>query len=174
MEGNFGGELLVFCLCVQLMFFGVVFPMFLLYYVACFSRKLPQKFSSCQVRILEEVFGSELFVFFAFVSGCCFLVLFCLCFSFIMLPGSPESCLKNTSCQARVLETSFGSKLLVFCLCVRLVFFGVVLPMLQLYYVAWFSRKLPERFSCQVRVLEEIFGSETFGFDPTLEAAQEN
>ena len=74
------------------------------------------------------------------MSGWCFLVLFCLWFCFITLPCSPESCLKKfSSCQVRVLEEIFGSELLVFCLCVQLVFFGVVLPMFLFYCVASFS-----------------------------------
>ena len=91
----FGSELLFFSLCVRLVFFGVVLPMFLLYYVALFSRKPLEKFSSCQVRFLGEIFGSE-FLFLAFVSGWCFLVLFCLCFCFIMWHCSPESRIKNS------------------------------------------------------------------------------
>ena len=48
---TFGSKLLDFSFCVRLVFFGLVLPMFLLYYVALFSRKLPEKFSSCQVRL---------------------------------------------------------------------------------------------------------------------------
>ena len=36
--------------------------MFLLYCAGTFSRKLPEKFSSCQVRVLQKIFGSELLV----------------------------------------------------------------------------------------------------------------
>ena len=124
---NFRERILVFSLCVRLVFFGVVLPMFLLYYVALFSRRPLDKLSSCQVRVLEEFFGSEL-LFFDFVSGWCFLVVLCLCFCFTMWPCSPESCPKKfSSCQVRFLEEHLGSKP-VFSVCVRLVFFGAVLP----------------------------------------------
>ena len=80
-------------------------------------------------------FSGANFCFLAFVSGWCFLVLFCLCFCFIMFPCSPESCLKKSfSCEVRVLEEIFGSELWFFCFGVRLVFFGLVLPTFTLYY----------------------------------------
>ena len=46
----------------------------LLYYVAFFSRKLPEKFSSCQVRVLEEIFGSDFYLSLCLVGvfWCCF------------------------------------------------------------------------------------------------------
>ena len=70
--------LLFFSLLCPVGVFVVVLPMFLLYYVALFSRKLPQKkISSCQVRILEKFMGTN-FSFLAFVSGWCF----CCCFAY--------------------------------------------------------------------------------------------
>ena len=87
-------RILFLSLCVRVVFFGVVSLMFLLHYVALFSRKLPEKLSSCQVHFLEEIFGSEL-LFFSF--------------------------------------------------CVRLVFFVVVSPMFLIHYVALLSRNLPKK-----------------------------
>ena len=110
------------------MFFDVVLPMFLFHSVAWFCPKLPEKVFVCQVRFLETFLGAYFWLL-AFVSGWCFLVLFCRCFS----------------CQVRVLEEIFKNKFLFFCLCVRLVFCDVVLPMFQFHYVALFSRKLPDK-----------------------------
>ena len=136
--GNiFGSELLVFSLCVRLVFFGIVLLMFLLYCVALFSRKLPEKILFLSGARFGRNFRERTFGFLPLCPVGVSLVLLCLCFSFIMLPCFPESCLKKNSCQVRVLEDFF-------CLGVQLVFFGVVLPMFLLYYVALFSRKLPE------------------------------
>ena len=58
----FGSELLVLAFCVRSVFFGGVLPMFLVYCAGTFSRKLPVKFFSCQVRVSRTIFGSELLV----------------------------------------------------------------------------------------------------------------
>ena len=153
LEEIFGSELLVLSLGVRLVFFGVVLPLLQPYYLALFSRKLPEKFSSCRVCVLEEIFGSELLVF-VLVSGWCFLVLFCLCFSFIILPCSPESCQKNSL----LLRCAFWKNisganfwffafvsgwcfLVLFCLC----FCFAMLPCSPESFLKMFS-------SCQVRV----------------------
>ena len=83
----FGGELWEFGTCARSMYFGSVLLMFLLYYVVLFSRKL-----SGTVR-------ERTFVFWYFVLGRCFLVLFCQCICFIVWFCSPVICLKETSCQ---------------------------------------------------------------------------
>ena len=75
--------------------FGVVLPMFLLYYGALFSRKLPEKLSSCQARVLEKNFCARTFGFLPLCPVGVFFVLFCQCFCFIVWRCSPRSCLKN-------------------------------------------------------------------------------
>ena len=83
--------------------------MFLFYYVALLSLKLPENLFSCQVCVLEKIYGNDFFCFFCL---CVRLVSFCLCFCFIMLPCSPENLPeKLSSCQARVLENFSGTNL---------------------------------------------------------------
>ena len=96
LEEIFGSELLVFSLCVRLVFFGVVLPMFFCFIVWCCS---PGSFleNSLLVRcVFWKKFSGANFWFLAFVSGWCFLVLFCLCFCFIVWRCPPESFLKNS------------------------------------------------------------------------------
>ena len=59
----FGSELLFFCLCVQLVFFDVVLPMFLLYYLALFSQKLPEEIFSFGGAHSAETFLERTLVF---------------------------------------------------------------------------------------------------------------
>ena len=117
---------------------GGVLPMFLLHYVALFSRKLAEILSSCQVRVLEGIFGSE-FLFLAFVSGWCF---WC-CFAYVSasLCGLvlPKVARKHYLLSGARFGRSFRERAFVFNLCVRLVFlvlfaygfallYGIVLP----------------------------------------------
>ena len=157
-----------FCsFCVWLVFFVVVSPMFLIHYVALLSRNLPKKFSSCQVRFLEEISGANLF-FFCFCVRLVFFVvvspMFLIHYVALLSRQLPE---KFSSCQVRFLEEIFGSELWFFSLCVRLVFFVVVFPMFLLYYVPLCSRKL----SASNLVLSDAhvgrnFRERTFGFEP--------
>ena len=75
--------LVLFCLC------------FSFYCVALFSRKLPEKILFLSGARFGRNFRERIFGFFAFVSGCCFLVLFFQCFSFILLPCSPRKLPEN-------------------------------------------------------------------------------
>ena len=59
----FGSELLFFCLCVQLVFFDVVLPMFLLYSLALFSQKLPEEIFSFSGARFAENFRERTLVF---------------------------------------------------------------------------------------------------------------
>ena len=60
------------------------------------------------------------------------------------LDFSPESSLENSLLVRCAFWKNFRERSFVFCLCVQLVFFDVVLPMFLLYYLALFSQKLPE------------------------------
>ena len=106
---NFGSELLVLAFCVRSVFFGGVSSMFLLYCAGTFSRKLPGKILFLSGARFAKKSGAN-FWFWPFVSGQSFLVVFRLCFRFIVLEHSPESCLKKiSSCQARILQKVSGA-----------------------------------------------------------------
>ena len=142
LEEIFGSEFLCSSLCVWVVFFGVFCLCFYLIMWHC-SPENSQKNSLLVRCVFRKKCSGVNFCFLTSVSGWCFLLLFRLCFCFIMWHCSSETGQKN-SCQVRFLEEIFGSKLLFFNRCVRLVFFVVVSPMFLLYYVALFSRKLPE------------------------------
>ena len=132
----FASELLFSGVCVQSLCFLVLFCL-------CFClivlEHSPESFlkNSLLVRCAFcKKFSGANFWFWPFVSGRCFLVVFRLCFCFIVLEHSPESCLKKfSSCQVRVLQKIFGSELLVLAFRVRSVFFGGVSPMFLLYNI---------------------------------------
>ena len=81
LEEIFGSELLVLSLCIRFVVFVVVFPMFLLHYVALFSRKLSEKITSFQARFFEPLFGNKLL----FLSLCVRLVFFGVVLTMILL-----------------------------------------------------------------------------------------
>ena len=64
----FGGELLVFSLCVRLVFFGVVLLKFLLYCVALFSESWLKHSLLVRCAFWKAISGAN-FWFFAFVSS---------------------------------------------------------------------------------------------------------
>ena len=133
----------------------------------CFWSGFAASFAKfAEGRVSPKIFASELLVSGVCVQSLCFLVLFCLCFCFIVLEHFPESFLKKfSSCQVRVLQNIFGSELLVLAFCVRSVFFGGVSPMFLLYCAGTFSRKLPEKilFLSGARFAKN-FRERTFGF----------
>ena len=88
---NFVSELLVFGLCAQLVFFGVILPMVLLYCVGFFSRQLPEFFFPRRA-FYEQLSGVN-FRFKAPLSVRCVLVMFCPGFGIIIWVFSPERCL---------------------------------------------------------------------------------
>ena len=148
--------------------FGVLFCLcFSFIMLPCSPEKLSEKLSSCQVRVLEEIFGSEVLVFCLGVR---------LVFFRPVLPMFLFNCVALFS---RKLPENFllvryafwkelsGTSFWFFALVSGWCFLVLFLPMFQLYHVALFSRKLPEKLSsCQVRVLEEILGSELLVFLP--------
>ena len=91
------------------------------------SETVPPSLSNCA---FWRKFSGANFCFFAFGSGRCFLVLFCLCFCFIMWHCSPESRLKNSLLVRRAFWEKFSGAnfcflafvsgwcfLVLFCLC---------------------------------------------------------
>ena len=137
----FGSELLVFwCLCSVEVFWYC----FAYVFASLGWRCSPESCLKNSPILRSSFFFSKNFrertLGFGVCEGSLVLVLFCLCFCFIVWFCSPESCLIFffASCFAKI----FGGELWEFGTCARSMYFGAVLLMFLLYYVVLFSRKL--------------------------------
>ena len=118
-----------FCLGVWLVLFGIVLPMFQLCHVALFSQKLPVQILFLSGARFGRNFRERTFDFLSWcpigVFWYCFANVFVLLCG-VVLPKAPEKIifLSGSRFGRNFRERTFG-----FCLGVRLVFFGIVLPM---------------------------------------------